>query len=146
MRFYILIGALGALVACSGPRTGKVQFGVTTAAQLKEARGEPVSQQAVTAEHPSQVLIYPQDEKFQVEKDIVVAGFRNPTLAEQSLLYWRHRFQGKETTFTSLDQHTEHSHGASEMQLRCPSEGLTIVYDSNRDIVTRVVEHAQQSN
>ena len=145
MRSYLMIGALGVLVACSGAKQSKVKYGVTTAAQLRAAMGEPLSQQATSAQHPSEVVIYPEDERYQIEQNIVVAGFRNPTEQERTLLYWRHHFQGKETTFSATPSAAP-SHVHKEMQLRCPSEGLTIIYDTNLDVVTRVVEHAQQGN
>lgn len=134
------------LLSCSGPKSNGVKFGVTTAAQLKESKGEPVSLQPLDEGQVGQVLIYPENEKFQINKDdIVVASFRGPTANERSLLYWRHKFQGKETSFKEINSISQ-SHSAKEMEFKCPSLGESVIYDLNLDVIVRVVEHESQIN
>lgn len=136
---------LMALYACSAPKRGKVEYGVTTVAQLKAELGGPVGEQPATENQPQQVLLYPENQKFQIEGKVVTAGFRDPTEEERALLYWRHRFRNEETTFTAVSSAGASTHLAPEMQLRCLSQGITIIYDPNQDAVTRVVEHVRQS-
>lgn len=146
MRLMLFMALSLGLLGCSGPKRSEVKFGLTTAAQLKESKGEPVSLQSLDKEQVGQVLVYPKNEKFQINKEeIVVASFRDPTENERSLLYWRHQFQGKETSFSEIKT-TAESHTGPEMELKCPSLGVSVIYDPNVDAVVRVVEHASQIN
>lgn len=121
------------LLACSGPHRSRIQYGVTTAAQLQAEKGSPVAVERPTTE--ARLLVYPEDQKFQVQQDVVVAGFRVPRPEERSLLYWRHKFQDCETSFTRAQ-------AEGEMQLKCQAQGMTVLYNSQADLVVRVVEHA----
>lgn len=133
-----------AIAGCSANKRSEISYGVTTSAQLKAERGEPLSEQLTDATHTEQVLVYADNEKYQIDKDVVVASFRNPSAEESSLLYWRHKFKDKETTFTPVKT-TSHTHLEPEMELKCAAEGITVVFDPNQDVVTRVVEHAKQN-
>lgn len=142
MRLCLLALVLCAFASCSGKSSKAVDYGVTTSAQLKEMKGEPEALQLKDAAHSAEVLVYPDNEKFQIEKDVVVAGFRNPSAQERSLLYWRHKFKDQETSFQAASSSAV-GHLPGEMELKSAEAGITVIYDPNVDAVTRVVEHAK---
>jgi len=137
----VLLMASG-LLSCSGGRSSAVKYGVTTLEQLKAAKGEPHSIQTATAQQPQQVLVYADDEKYQVENNVVTTSFRNPTDEESSLLFWRHKFKECVTSYTEIPGPPD-AHTPAQMELKCPAQGLSAVYDPHTDAVIRVVEYAQ---
>ncbi len=140
MSFKILIFiSLLTLAACGAKKEG-IRYGETTKAALVSEVGEPIS---VESPRPSvEILKYDGDQKYQVQSDLVVAGFRNPQSEEKALLYWRHKFKDCKTEFTELAE--TKTHLKAEKQLRCASLGLSVIYDPNIDQVTRIVESAHE--
>ncbi|MFP5457272.1 MAG: hypothetical protein ACLGG7_00940 [Bacteriovoracia bacterium] len=125
-------------LAC-GERSQSIRFGETTRAALITEKGEP--ERVEKPIEASEVLVYPDNQKFQVTNDIVTAGFRDPSPEEASLLYWRHRFKDCATTFKELQKSETHVRALKE--LSCPTEGVSVLYDPNTDQVIRVVNHAE---
>ena len=126
-------------MAC-GEKSTPVKYGLMTKAALISEKGEPQSVEKPTT--TAEVLIYPDNQKYQVSKDVVVAGFRDPSSEEKSLLYWRHQFKDCSTSFKEMQKPDNHMHALKE--LSCAKLGLSVVYDPNIDQVTRVVEHAEE--
>ena len=89
-----------------------------------------------------EVLSFKDNQKFQIQNDVVMAGFRNPTEEEKSLIYWKHALRDCETTYTELFKPKD-SHLKAEKQLSCAELGVSVIYDPNVDQVTRVVDHAK---
>jgi|688.fasta_scaffold1085508_1 hypothetical protein len=126
-------------ISC-GERNTRIKYGSTSRAALVSLKGEPQ-----TIERPistAEVLIYENDEKYQISQEVVVAGFRNPAKDERSLLYWRHQFKDCVTSFKEMQKPDNHLHALKE--LSCAKSGLSVIYDPNVDQVTRVVEHAEE--
>ena len=137
MRFSLILGmiSLVAALGCARTHSSKVQYGVTTAAALKADKGEPASVERPYPERQLEMMVYAGNEKFQVEHGVVIAGYRRPTPAERTLLYWRHKFRNCETTFVPVV-------GQDEMELKCLQEGTTVIYNPQADAILRVVEPA----
>jgi len=94
-----------------------IDYGKTSKRDLQSQMGEPTK-----IENPVpkvEVLTYENDQKFQVQDDVVTAGFRKPTEEEKSLLYWRHTLRDCQTTFIELSKPKD-SHLFAEKQLSCP--------------------------
>lgn len=135
----ILFIPLLSLVACGAKKEG-IRYGETTKAALISEEGEP---QSIETPRPSvEILQYEGEQKYQVQNDLVVAGFRNPLKEEKALLYWRHKFKDCKTEFTELTE--TKTHLKPEKQLRCASLGINVIYDPNTDQVTRIVESAHE--
>lgn len=126
-------------IAC-GERSTRIKYGSTSRAALVSLKGEPQSIEKPISN--AEVLIYADDEKYQISQDVVVAGFRNPSNDERSLLYWRHQFKDCSTSFKEMQKPDTHLHALKE--LTCAKSGLSVIYDPNVDRVTRVVEHAEE--
>ena len=117
-----------------------IDYRKTSKRELQSQIGEPTK---VENPLPSvEVLTYENDQKYQVQADVVTAGFRKPTEEEKSLLHWRHTLRDCQTTFTELSKPKD-SHLMAEKQLSCPELGVSVIYDPNVDQVTRVVDHAK---
>lgn len=126
-------------LAC-GEKSQSIRYGETTRAALITEKGEP--ERVEKPIEASEVLVYPDNQKFQVTNDVVTAGFRDPSPEETSLLYWRHRFQTCTTSFNELQKSDTHLKALKE--LSCPSEGTSVIYDPNTDQIIRVVNHAEK--
>ncbi|MFP5490696.1 MAG: hypothetical protein ACLGG0_04305 [Bacteriovoracia bacterium] len=126
-------------MAC-GEKSTRVKYGLMTKAALISEKGEPQSVEKPTS--TAEVLVYADNQKYQVSKDVVIAGLRDPSVEERSLLYWRHQFKDCSTTFKEMKKPDNHLHASKE--LSCAKLGLSVVYDPNIDQVTRVVEHAEE--
>jgi len=139
MTYHILAVVL--LAAACGPKSIPIEPGKTTKAALVSQKGEPQRvEKPVGAEGP-ELLVYENDEKFQINREeIVEASFRDPTAEERSLLHWRHKLRACETEFVTAGKATHDQQPLKE--LRCKSTGLVVIYDPNVDQVVRVVEHA----
>lgn len=134
---FVLLALAGGCADSKAP----IKYGETTKAALLSDKGQPVSAEKPLANSTTEILVYPDNQKYQVSNDVVVAGFREPSADEKSLLYWRHRFKDCPTTFEALNEPANHLH--PEKELKCARDGVSVIYDPNTDQVTRVVEHAQ---
>lgn len=70
--------------------------------------------------------------QLQLENRHIQAVFREPLEVEKSFLYWRHAYRGVGSSMTKLTNQ-------DLWQLTVPSEGLAIIYDSQNDVVTKVI-------
>ncbi len=132
---------LALLVACGAPKQS-VQYGMTTKSALVAMKGEPESVEKPVAKSDLSVLVYEEEQKFQIENDLVVAGFRKPVSDETSLLYWRHKFKDCHTSFIALKKADNHL--KAEKELKCEKTGISVIYDPSSDQVTRIVEQAHE--
>ena len=141
MRSSYIVFCLAVLMGCADS-SSKIRYGETTKAALIAEKGQPTATEKPGGLVAGEILIYGEEQKYQVSRDVVVAGFRNPTSEERSLLYWRHQLKDCATTF--LDVAAADSHLRPEKELKCAALGLSVIYDPNIDQVTRVVEHVAQ--
>lgn len=135
---FVILALAGACADSKAP----LRYGETTKAALLADQGQPTQSEKPIPGSSTEVLVYPDNQKYQITNDVVVAGFREPSSDEKSLLYWRHRFKDCPTTFEPLGEATSHLH--PEKELKCARDGVSVIYDPNTDQVTRVVEHAKQ--
>ena len=140
MRSSLYLACLWGLASCADPAP-QIRYGETTKAALVSEKGQPQSTERPQGREV-ELLVYPDNQKYQISRDVVVAGFRDPSSEERSLLYWRHQWKDCATSFTDLA--APESHLRPEKELKCPASGLSVIYDPNIDQVTRVVEHAQK--
>ncbi len=117
-----------------------IDYGKTSKRELQAELGEPTKVENPVAK--VEVLTYENDQKYQVQDEVVTAGFRKPTEEEKSLIYWRHLLRDCQTTFVELSKPKD-SHLQAEKQLSCSELGVSVIYDPNVDQVTRVVDHAK---
>jgi hypothetical protein len=140
LRFSIFILAVLA-VACGAPKQS-IQYGKTTKSALVEMKGEPESVERPIDKSDISVLVYEENQKFQISNDLVVASFRMPVSDETSLLFWRHKFKDCPTSF--LDLKKADNHLKAEKEFKCEKTGISVIYDPNSDQVTRIVEQAHE--
>lgn len=132
--FFLLL-----LISCGDKVTEKaVVLGKTTFTELKKLLGEPQRVDNVAA---VKVAVYLENEKYQIENDLVVAKFRAPFEAEKSLLYWKHLCRDEAITFRDLEKSVE-NHLKPEQEFSCKASKITVIYDPNIDKIVRVISYA----
>jgi hypothetical protein len=127
------------LFAC-GVKHRSVEYGKTTKASLVEVKGEDFD---VT--FPSKnisIYEYPENEKFQIKNDVVTHGFKDPKGDEKALIFWKHKFKDCVTTTKKIKE--SKGHEVAEYELKCSSEGLTVIFSEGSEFVSRVVEHEKE--
>jgi hypothetical protein len=139
MKFGFLLFALS-LSAC-GMKSGQVDFGKTTKADLYALKGGPLKEEALPMKD-AQILTYPENEKYQVKNDLVTHGFRDPKGDEKLVLYWRHKFKNCDSQETTLPHQS--SHTPLEVEFHCPVEGVSVIFFQGSEFVTRIIEHAKK--
>jgi hypothetical protein len=137
--FIILI--FFSLIACGG-KSNRIDFGKTTTASLLEAKGDPLSEEAIPANN-GKVLVYEKDEKFQVENDLVTNQFRQPVGDERNLLFWKHKFKDCDTS-TKLLGGKPKGHESQEVELKCSKLGQSVIYAEGAQQILRVREYAKE--
>lgn len=133
----ILFLCLLILAAC-GMRPSNIDFGKTTSKELVSERGEPLEVRKIS-EAGSEIYQYENNEKFQVKNDVVTQGFFDPKGEEKSLLYWKHKFKDCDTAEKMIG--SPRGHEVPEYEIRCPSEGVTVIYSKGSEFVSRVIYH-----
>ncbi len=126
-----------AAAAC-GVKHSSVDYGKTTVSDLVAAKGEPLKEMKIPVKN-SKILMYEENEKYQVEGDVVTHGFKDPKGDEKTLLFWKHKFKDCETQTKKISR--PKGHELPEYELKCPSEGLTVIYTEGSEFVSRVIEH-----
>lgn len=129
------------VLASCGSKHSSVDYGKTTVADLIAAKGEPIQEKKVPVKD-SKILLYDNDEKYQTKGDLVTHGYKRPKGDEASLIYWKHRFKDCVTSTKKIGKPVGHE--LSEIQMSCPSEGLTVIYTEGSDVVNRVVEYEKK--
>lgn len=128
-------------VAACGVKHSNVDYGKTTVSDLVAARGEPLEEKSIPVVN-SKMLMYQDNEKFQIKNDIVTHGFKDPKGDEKSILYWKHKFRECDTTTKKISE--PKGHELPEYELKCPEEGITVIYTDGSDFISRIVEHEKQ--
>lgn len=128
-------------VAACGSKHSDVDYGKTTVSDLVAARGEPLEEKSIPVAN-SKLLMYQDNEKFQIKNDIVTHGFKDPKGDEKTILYWKHKFRECDTTTKKISE--PKGHELPEYELKCPEEGITVIYTEGSDFISRIVEHEKQ--
>jgi hypothetical protein len=137
MRVLLLLGLI--LLASCGVKKSSFKLGQTTRQEVVAMKGEPLREEAIPVKD-STVLVYPDEEKLQFKNDVLVNSFKNPEGDEKQLIYWKHKFKECQLVSKALPQEPA-AHTPPEIEMSCPSEGVSIIYSQGSDIVTRVVEY-----
>lgn len=138
MRVLLLL-SLMLLASCGVKKKSSFKLGQTTRQEVVAMKGEPLREEAIPVKDSS-VLVYADEEKLQFKNDVLVNSFKNPEGDEKQLIYWKHKFKECQTISKDLP-HESQSHTPPEIEMSCPSEGISIIYTQGSDIVTRVVEY-----
>ncbi len=129
------------LVAACGPKIqSPFHYGKTTKSQLIEQKGEPLREEKLSREN-AVVLVYPEEEKYQVESGIVTNSFKNPPEEQSTVLFWKHKFKDCETSEAPLEKS---SHDAGEIFLACDHVGQGVVYLNGATHISRVIEYEKK--
>ena len=139
MKPFLLV--LFLVLACCGIKQHSFDYGKTTVSALKAEMGEPIEERAIPLED-SKVLIYEDNQKFQVTNDVVTNGFRDPKGNEKTLLFWKHKFNECDTVTNKISEGKGHE--LSQYELKCPAEGLSVIYTEGSGYISRVVEHEKK--
>lgn len=138
----ILIPIFFILASCGNKVTESVvTVGKTSFNELKSLMGEP-KRIDKDKNDTKLVAVYSDDQKYQVENQVVVAQFRAPYEAEKSFLYWKHFCRNEETTLRDLESKKE-THQKPEQEFSCKASKVTVIYDPNIDQIVRVINYAQ---
>lgn len=135
--FFIL---LLSLAAC-GVKHSTVEYGTTTKSDLIEIKGEPLKVEELPIQSNS-MLIYQQNQKYQLKGEVVVTSFSDPSPDERALIFWKHKFKDCDTRVKKISE-TVDAHTPSEYELSCPAMGKSVIYTAGSPFVTRVLEYAK---
>jgi hypothetical protein len=137
MRAYFILFFI--LMSSCGQKNSSVKMGVTTRAELVAVKGEPIKEDKIPLKD-GQVLVYENDEKYQLKGEVVVSSFKAPQGDEQLLIFWKHKFKDCLTISKALDK-IPGAHTPVEMELACPESGISVIYTQGSDLISRVVEY-----
>lgn len=131
-------------VSCGGANSGSVKkkkYGILTVSELISEKGEALS--IVKSDTPNvEFYNYENEEKYQIDKGIVVSSFREPAGDEKTLIYWKHKYSDCAIQVNALSQKSD-THTRPDEEYRCASEGVSLIYNPNIEQVVRVVEYAE---
>lgn len=128
------------LAAC-GVKHSSVDYGKTTVSDLVATKGEPLEEKAIPVEK-GKMLLYGDNEKYQVKNEIVTHGFKDPKGDERTVLYWKHKFRDCDTITKKIS--VAKGHELPEYELKCPALGQTVIYTEGSDFVSRIIEHEKK--
>lgn len=126
------------LSAACGVKHSSVDYGKTKVSDLVAMKGPPAEEKSIPVSD-GKMLIYNDDEKFQIQNDIVTHGFKNPQGEERTLLYWKHKLKDCETVTNKISK--TDGHVAPEFELKCSSEGISVIYTEGSEFISRIIEH-----
>lgn len=138
MRSTFILALLLLLASC-GVKKSSFKMGKTTRSDVVALKGEPLKEEAIPVDD-GKVMVYGDDEKYQLKGDIVVNSFKNPQGDEKLLLFWKHKFKDCKTLSKTLPRDPG-AHTPPEIEMSCPSEGVSVIYTEGSDSVSRVVEY-----
>jgi hypothetical protein len=128
------------LAAC-GVKHTSVDYGKTTVSDLVAEKGVPLKEEKTSAKD-GKMLIYPDNEKYQVDGDVVTHGLKDPKGDEKTVIYWKHKFKDCATTTQQISK--PQGHETPEYELKCPEQGLTVIFRSGSDFVSRIIENEKK--
>lgn len=137
MRPQLLIALL--LLTSCGVKNSTFKMGKTTRSEVVALRGEPLKEEVIPV-LDGKVMVYEEDEKYQLRGDVVVNSFKNPKGDEKLLIFWKHKFKDCLTHSKKIPGDTK-AHTPPEIELSCPQEGISVIYTEGSDSVSRVVEY-----
>jgi hypothetical protein len=101
-------------------------------ADLIAKMGEPKTIEINSLDSSYKMYVYEKNITYQVADEIVIAHYRNPSQAESTIQYWRHKLEDchyKIEAITASEGHT------SQYKLICSAQGQTIFYQQNGNVL-----------
>jgi hypothetical protein len=135
MRLLLLL----LLVACGRPLT--VKYGEVNRTDLIAIKGQPLEEKNIPIKD-GKILVFSNNEKYQLDGDIVKSGFKDPSGDEKKVIYWQHRLKDCATISKTLPN--KDLHLPPEVELACEEMGISVIYTQNSEFVSRVVEYAKK--
>lgn len=139
MKSFLFLSLL--VFAACGVKHSGVDYGKTTVSDLVAEKGQPLEERPVPVEN-GKLFLYQDNEKFQIKNDVVTHGFKDPSGDQKGLIYWKHRFRECATQTKKISE--VQGHERPEYELKCPAEGITVIYTEGSDSVSRIIEHEKQ--
>lgn len=141
MKLFLFVPLLLA-VSCGVKKKSSYDYGKTTKADLIATEGEPIKEEKIPIDN-GVVLHYADNVKYQIDGDVVSAGFKDPKGDQKTVLYWKHRFKDCATRVSQLSE-SAGSHIAPKVEMACDEEGIKVIYAKDSPFVTRVIEYAKK--
>lgn len=139
MKSFIYLLLLAA-AACGAKHTS-IDYGKTTVSDLVALKGEPLEERAVPVKG-AKVLLFEKNETYQTKNDIVTHGFKNPKGDQKNVIYWKHRFRDCDPIVKQISEVKVHE--VPEFEMKCSSQGITVIYSEGSEFVSRVIEHGKE--
>lgn len=127
--------------AACGVKHSSVDYGKTSVSDLIAAKGEPIKEMKIPVQD-AKVLLYEENEKYQVKGDVVTHGFKDPKGDQKNIIFWKHKFKDCDTVTKQISK--PKGHELPEYELKCPEQGLTVIYSEGSEFVSRVIEHEKK--
>jgi hypothetical protein len=128
---------LALLVSCSKHEMQEIIPGETTITEAIDILGEPMEVKTSSFNARDEMFHFEQG-VLQVEKKQVKVIFRNPIEEEEkNLQYWREQHKESSSTWNALRAPS----GLGQFELKYPSEGVAVIFDSNIDKVIRIIKY-----
>ena len=140
MKLSILFSMLFVVTAC-GVKREPVDYGKTTVADLISERGEPLKKESVPIEK-GEMLVYEDNEKFQVKGDIVTHGFKEPKGDEKALIFWKHKLKDCDSSTNKISE--PKGHEVAEYELKCPEQGISVIYSEGSEFASRIIQYEKK--
>ena len=140
MKLLILL-SLVFTVSCAADKR-ETHYGKTTVPELITIKGEPLKEEVIPVEG-GKILIYSDNQKYQIKHDVVTHSYRNPKIEESTLIYWQHAFKDCDVVNVVVTEKIQ-GHESPEMLLKCDALGTGVVYLERSDVVLRVIEYEKK--
>ena len=138
---YLLLTLTVLLLGC-GQKESSYYYGRMTVKELVSQKGDFIKEEAIPVED-GKILIYPDDEKYQVKGDIVTNSYRNPVGDEVQLIFWKNKFKDC-ITYSKLITKPQSGHELQEYELGCEEKGISVSYVEGSETVLRVMEYEKK--
>ncbi|HXH31039.1 MAG TPA: hypothetical protein VNJ01_09525 [Bacteriovoracaceae bacterium] len=139
MKFYLLITMV--LVISCGDKNPTSVIGAH-GNNLIETHGDPIRIDPLPLTNSS-MFIYPGNRKFQLQNNTVTNSYRDPQGDETTVLFWKHKFKKCQTELVRV-MAEKPSHRNLPVELRCPDQGIGVIFSEGSDLVSRVVEFEKE--
>lgn len=127
--------------AACGVKHSSVDYGKTSVSDLIAAKGEPIKEMKIPVQD-AKVLLYEENEKYQVKGEVVTHGFKDPKGDQKNIIFWKHKFKDCDTQTKQISK--PQGHEMPEYEMKCPEQGLTVIYSEGSEFVSRVIEHEKK--
>lgn len=141
MRKIVLLFLILSFTVACGNKAKSIKYGEMSVSDLVATKGEPIKEEEIPRPE-GKMYIYENNEKYQIEKGVVVNSFKNPSKDQKMLLHWKHKYSECHFIVKQLDQKVLHL--KPEEEYSCKSVGISLIYDPNIEQVVRVVEYAAE--